>query len=264
VPELAPPPHVRSAFGADARLRHNRGGFGGVWSDGHIVLKRVDNVIETTVIAEVLESVGFDGVRIPSPVRSRDGEVVVDGWAASTHLTGRRLARGRWADRVRASRAICEALAHLERPAYFDDLDHIWAHGARIAWGAEDWTAPDAWKSVTEDLREGAGTFCPPRQLIHGDIAGNTMTAPGLPLGIVDFSPTWESTLWSECMVVTDGLLWFDAPDDTVDVLTDDRSGAMLCRTTLFRLVVHCLWFGATAPTDVETYRHVADLAMRL
>jgi hypothetical protein len=65
-------------------------------------------------------------------------------------------------------------------------------------------------------------------------------------------------------MVVTDGLLWFDAPNETVDVLADDAAGPMLCRTTLFRLVVHCLWLGTTPPADVETYRRVADLAVRL
>jgi len=264
VPELAPPAHVRSAFGVNARLRHNRGGFGGVWSDGQIVLKRVDNVTETTMMADVLESVQFDGVRIPMPVRTSSGDLIVDGWSASTHLSGRRLARGRWADRVLASRAICQALAQISRPTFFDTLDHMWARGARIAWGEEQWTAPQAWRSVAADLRAGAGDVNPPRQLIHGDVAGNTLTAATLPLGIVDFSPTWESALWSECMVVTDGLLWFDAPDKTVDVLADDNAGAMLCRTTLFRLVVHCLWFGTTPPTDVETYQRVADLAVRL
>ncbi len=261
---LAPPPHVRSAFGISSRLRHNPGGFGGVWSDGHAVVKRVDNFAETVAMAEVLESVQFNGVRVPMPIRAANDDLVVDGWAASTHLAGRRLARGRWADRVLASRAICEALAHVSRPAFFDTLDHMWARGACIAWGEVDWTPPATWAGVAANLREGAGSFNPPRQLIHGDIAGNTLSAPNLPLGIVDFSATWQSALWSECMVVTDGLLWFDAPNKTVDVLTDDHAGPMLCRTTLFRLVVHCLWFGDTPPTDVETYRRVADLAVRL
>jgi hypothetical protein len=215
-------------------------------------------------MAEVLESVHFEGVRIPMPVRTRAGALVVDGWSASTHLSGRRLVRGRWSDRVLASRAICEALAHISRPTFFDTLDHMWARGARIAWAEEDWLVPEEWKSVANDLRAGASDINPPRQLIHGDIAGNTLSAANLPLGIVDFSPTWESPLWSECMVVTDGLLWFNAPEKTIDVLTDDASGPMLCRTTLFRLVVHCLWLGTTPPTDLETYRRVADLAVSL
>jgi hypothetical protein len=264
VPELAPPLEVRAAFGVKARLRHNRGGFGGVWSDGHVVLKRVDNVTETTTMADVLESVHFEDVRVPMPVRADTGAVVVDGWAAWTHLNGRRLARGRWKDRIVASRAVCDALAQVPRPTFFDSLDHMWARGARIAWGDLEWTPPAAWQSLAADLREGAGSTCPPRQLIHGDIAGNTLSAANLPLGIVDFSPTWESPLWSECMIVTDGLLWFEAPENIVDLLSDNEAGAMLCRTTLFRLVVHCMWFGSTPPTDVDTYRRVADLAIRL
>jgi hypothetical protein len=65
-------------------------------------------------------------------------------------------------------------------------------------------------------------------------------------------------------MVVTDGLLWFNAPDNAVDALVDDEAGPMLCRTTLFRLVVHCSWFGATPPTDVDDYRRVTDLVISL
>ena len=264
MPHTAPPAHVRAAFAVSGAVRYHHGNFGGVWSDGAVVLKSVTNVTETTAMAELFEQLEVPGVRIPKPLRSLDGAFVVDGWAATTHLDGRRLSGGRWTDRVMASRALCRALEDVPRPTFFDTLDHMWARGARIAWGELDWTPPEQWKAVAADLREAAGSVSPPKQLIHGDIAGNILTAPHQPLGVVDFSPTWESALWSECMVVTDGLLWFNAPDDTVDALVDDEAGPMLCRTTLFRLVVHCLWFGATPPTDVDDYRRVTDLVISL
>jgi hypothetical protein len=231
-----------------------------VWSNGQVVLKQTDNLTEATELAQILEAVDFDNVRIPRPVRSGAGEVVVDGWTASTHLAGRRLARGRWADRVRASRAISKALVDLPRPRFFETTDHMWTRGARIAWGDEAWTPPKPWRALADQLREAAGVIDPPRQLIHGDITGNTLTGRGLDLGVVDFAPTWESALWSECMVITDGLLWFKAPSRSVDLLDSNDAGPMLCRTTLFRLVVHCLWLGATRPDDVEHYRPVVGL----
>lgn len=264
MPRIAPPPQVRSAFAVSGPLRYHHGNFGGVWSNGTMVLKQVHDVTETTTTAELLEHVEVAGVRLPTPVRATDGRFVVDGWCASTHLAGRRLSRGRWADRIAASRAISRACSSIERPAFFDTQDHMWARGARIAWGEDAWTPPAEWAELADRLRAGAGDFDPPRQLIHGDIAGNVISASGLPLGVVDFSPTWQSALWSDCMVVTDGLLWFAAPPRIVDYLDDDATGPILCRTTLFRLIVHCLWFGDTSPTDTDVYEPVVDLVTSL
>ena len=71
-----------------------------------------------------------DVVRVPQPLRSRDGGWAAYGWAAHRWLSGRTAEAG--ADPAafrRTVQAFHEAVAGLERPAFLDHRDDVWTCG---------------------------------------------------------------------------------------------------------------------------------------
>src|SRR5215217_311001 len=96
-----PPPRaeVVARFGASGRPEALPGGQGTAWRVGDVVLKPLDMSIEALRWqADVLRSATCEDVRVAVPLRSRDGELVVDGWTAWPLLAGAHAPR--WADIV--------------------------------------------------------------------------------------------------------------------------------------------------------------------
>ncbi|MFE3472434.1 hypothetical protein [Streptomyces sp. B27] len=75
-------------------------------------------------------------------------------------------------------------------------------------------------------------------QLVHGDLAGNVLFAPGREPAVIDFTPCWRPPLYAEAVVIVDGLLWYGLPPDLLAVGADGpRWRQMLIRAVIFRLV---------------------------
>jgi Ser/Thr protein kinase RdoA (MazF antagonist) len=144
--------------------------------------------------ADVLASLRPDGFRVAPPLRSRDGELVVEGWTAWPRLAGRH--EPRWAEIVAAGERFHRALAGVERPAWLDDRSDRWAHADRLAWAEVKYDAPD--------------------QLIHGDLTGNVLFEAGLPPAIIDLSVYWRPAAYASAIVVADALLFHGASPDAL------------------------------------------------
>jgi hypothetical protein len=52
-----------------------------------------------------------------------------------------------------------------------------------------------------------------PAQLVHADLGGNVLFAPGLAPAIIDFSPYWRPPGYAEAVAAVDAFLWFGAGD---------------------------------------------------
>lgn len=202
----APPGPVLTAFGArGASPQRLSGGAGRAWSAGGLVLKPVDDEAEATWAADVLSGLAEDGFRINRPVRSDSGRWVVDGWAAWGALAGRHDASGRWLDVLIAGERFTAALQGLERPAFLDSRTHAWAAADRMAWDeAPLLVIHDRFRPLVERLLEHVGPHDSPSQVIHGDLAGNVLLAPGHPPGIIDFTPYWRPAPFCSAVVVVD------------------------------------------------------------
>jgi uncharacterized protein (TIGR02569 family) len=81
---------VCAAFGVAAdELEMLGSGDGAVWRGGDVVLKPVPSPAEAAWVAQTLDTLRVEGVRLARPVRASDGRWVVAGWSACRHVTGR-------------------------------------------------------------------------------------------------------------------------------------------------------------------------------
>lgn len=132
-----PSESVLRSFGVGPEVRPLPGGQGNSWLAGNLVLK-LGGGPEHRWIGEVLEALNVEGIRLVSPVASRDGAPTVDGWAATRFEAGSvpDLSRpSSWAGVIEAGRAFHRAVARLPRPDFVDVRDDPWAIADRVAWG---------------------------------------------------------------------------------------------------------------------------------
>lgn len=208
--------------------------------------------------ADVLSSVVSDGFRVAAPLRSVQGELVVDGWTAWPFLAGTHAER--WADIVAVDERFHRALAEVPRPAQvLDARTSGWAQADRIAWGelaaGRHTDLPEVARLLAARRPIGA-----PNQLIHGDLGGNVLFADGLPPAVIDFSPYWRPAAYASTIVLADAVVWHGADVGLLAMVADGPEGAQLViRALLFRLLSE-----RDPPSAAATYRPAADYACRL
>ncbi|WP_158801163.1 aminoglycoside phosphotransferase [Streptomyces sp. NRRL S-37] len=250
-----PPPSVLKAFRLAGRPEPLEGGQGQSVRVGDVVLKPAGDGSDVEWTARLMDGLQDRGdFRVPRFLRSVSGGFVVEGWAATRFLTGEPGPAGRWDALVAAGRAFHEALRDEPRSDRLDVHRHPWAVADRVAWGeATVEVAAPIHRSVTrlQALREPVDARS---QLIHGDLTGNVLFAPGQAPAIIDFSPYWRPVAYADAIVVVDGLLHHGAGPHLVDSVVPGAEGAqMLLRALVFRLVARGVLAGrGGAPTEDE------------
>jgi uncharacterized protein (TIGR02569 family) len=205
--------------------------------------------------AATLERVVCDGFRLARQLRAADGSLVVDGWTATTFVSGRH-EPGRWADIIAAGERFHAALAPLRHPAFIDRRTNPWAVADRVAWGEERRDDAPHVARLTAALRP---VHAPP-QIIHGDLTGNVLFDDPLPPAIIDFSPYWRPTPYAAAIVVADALTWEGADETLLDAVAHiDDFPQYLLRALLFRIVTDAIVGGDTRP-----FASPVELACRL
>lgn len=256
-----PPDHVLDRFAAEGVLEPLAGGRGTSWRAGDLVLSPGHDESEAWIapiqapLAVRLDEESPRVLRLALPVPARDGNLTVDGWAATRFEPGTTPCRD-----LATLRATAHLLhAHLAsalpaRPGALDARTDQWAEGERAAYdpGLAREMAAERPEPGFADLvaRLVAGlddTDLGREQLVHADLAGNVLLdATGTPF-VIDFSPAWRSPLWAEAVCVLDAVLWSGAPADALD---DWRAGARrqaMLRAALFRVF-------SDQPCDVARY----------
>ena len=236
-----PPAHVLTGFGAVGTPTPLAGGTGGSWQVGSLVLKPLEgDEREIPWQAEVFASIEQDGFRVAAPLPD-----VVDGWTAAPYLEGRHEPR-RWRDIIAVGERLHAALAAVPRPgAIIDPRTNPWAVGDRVAWGELPYAGID-------DLLAALEPVDAPSQLIHGDLTGNVLFHDTLPPAIIDFAPYWRPTQYATAIIVTDAVLWEDAPSDVLD----EAHPQYLLRALIFR--------GVTSIEAGTDWRPTFELARRI
>ncbi len=239
-PRGAPPDGVLAAFGIPGAAAHRLpGGAGSTWSAGGLVLKPVDDAVEAAWVADVLADLVEDGFRVNRPVGSGTGTWVVDGWAAWTRLEGEHGTSGRWDDVLRVGERLSAALRGVPRPAFLDSRTHAWAVGDRIAWGEHPLVvAHEVLRPLAERLAALVRPELLPGQVVHGDLAGNVLFAPGLAPGVIDFTPYWRPARFCQAIVAVDAVLWHRAPAGLLTTVPGgEHRTSLLARAGLYRLI---------------------------
>jgi uncharacterized protein (TIGR02569 family) len=269
VPATGVPPAVLDAFELPAAGQALAGGEGRSYLHGSAVLKPVDNPAETVWAARLLASVHEEGFRLPRPLRARDGRWVVDGWAAAERVAGETGPAGRWEEVLAAGRNFHAGLEQVPRPELLDQRTHRWAVGDRVAWNEQSVDVPSPAAEYLARLQRLVRPVAAPSQLIHGDLSGNVLFAPGLPPAIIDFSPFWRPARYADAIVVADGLLWFGAGPELVTAVSRDVPdfGQLLARAVIFRLIAlteKVREVGLACLSELEEFRPVIDIVEHL
>ncbi|MEV0698538.1 TIGR02569 family protein [Saccharopolyspora sp. NPDC050389] len=235
-----PPPHVRAAFGA--RVEEPEPLDGAVaWRCGEIVLKPAANTAEAAWVAQTLDLLDPDEVRVSRPVRSTDGRWVVSGWSASRNLAGQ--AEPRHDDVVAMSLRLHSASRFLARPRFLQARQDIYALADRMAWGEEEYVLPQEKGGRLYDVLAGSRREVELRpQVVHGDLFGNVLFTEDAAPGIIDFNPYWRPAEWAAAVAVIDALAWGGADPAIVERWSHlSEWPQALLRALLFRLAVHAL-----------------------
>jgi uncharacterized protein (TIGR02569 family) len=236
---------VLDAFGLTGDPVVLPGGEGRSIRVGDAVLKPADPDRETTDwLADIMASLPEDGFRVARPLRTADGAWSHSGWSASRHLAGTEpdhAVAPRWPEIIAAGRAFHRALAGVPRPGFLDRRSSWWATGDKVAWGEEEPDLLPGFRVPYDALASLLGP--PPRdrsQLIHGDLTGNVLFAPGLAPAVIDFSPYWRPPAFGEAVVVGDALIRHAAGGDLLARPAHDRGPTFVryvARAVVYRLV---------------------------
>ncbi|MEU4690164.1 TIGR02569 family protein [Actinoplanes sp. NPDC023714] len=230
-----PSPAVLRAFGAGGPARRLTGGQGSSWAAGEVVLKPDGGGLHEW-LGEAFAGVACEGFRLAAPVRARDGAWSVRGWSATRRVRGAApdySAAPTWPEILAAGRAFHRAVAHLGRPAFLDTRRDWWAEADRAAWAERTVRFVPEFAALARRL-EGALLPLGPSQLVHADLTGNVLFAPGLPPAIIDISPYWRPPPYADGVVVADALCWHDAPSSLAEAA--GVPVAAVARALLFRM----------------------------
>ena len=236
------PPSARelAAFGLQGQTpRLLDGGQGRAWSAGNLVLKPVDDEVEAAWSADVLSTVTDSGCRIARPVASSTGEWVAAGWSAWEQLAGEHNTADRWPEVLDVGQQLNTALREVARPAFLDLRTHAWAEADRVAWDeAPVFLTNEELRPLAERLTAHLRPEASQSQVIHGDLTGNVLFAPGLPPAVIDFTPYWRPPAFTLAIVAVDAVLWHGAAPQLLDAVPGAAGQtSLLARAALRRLV---------------------------
>jgi len=241
---VQPPASVLDAFGAVAEPQPLAGGEGRSWRCGDLVLKPLGSSMSPQELewqGAVLGAAREDGFRVPQLRRACDGTALVDGWCAWEYVEGRHEER-RWADVIAVGERFHAALEGVSRPALIGARTDHWAVGDRVAWGE----LPAERFAHVKHLPRLLGALRPvdaPSQLVHGDLTGNVLFAPGLAPAVIDFSPYWRPPAFASAVVVGDALAWEGADESLLVAVGHIASfPQFLLRALIYRIVVDALF----------------------
>jgi uncharacterized protein (TIGR02569 family) len=233
---------VLAAFGVTGVPAPLAGGTGRSWRVGTLVLKPLACAeSEIAWQAELLSSIEQDGFRVAAPLPD-----VVEGWTAAPFLEGRH-EPARWRDIIAAGKRFHAALTGVPRPdAIIDARTNPWAIGDRVAWGERPYDGIDDVLAALEPIDA-------PSQLVHGDLTGNVLFHDDLPPAIIDFAPYWRPAEFATAIIVTDAVLWEDAPEE----LLGEAQPQFLLRALIYRAVT-------SLEFEHDSWRPTLDLARRI
>lgn len=251
------PAKVLRAFGVDSPLPLS-GGQRTSWRAGDLVLKPEGGPTYEW-LAHELSNLQPEGIRIAAPVPTVDGEWVCDGWSAKVWLKGSHpdfRQPSTWSDIIHAGRAFHRMVRHLPRPDSLAARTGPWATGDRVAWGDQPSDLPHEFAEVACSLRHASRPLGP-SQIVHGDLTGNVLFAPGAPPAVIDISPYWRPPEYAEGVVMADALCLHGASASLLEQV--GVSVTAVARALLFRLVTtnELLLAGlATVDLDAEAERY--------
>ena len=257
---MRPGPEVLASFGASADPVSLPGGEGTAWRAGEVVLKPAGDPRVARWTADLYHELAIrrdPGFRVPRPLRTVAGDGAAGDWVAQDPLAGAWVAwqwlpgepaswagvSPLWPRLIAASRAFHAALAGRPAPPWLGRDGSQWTTGDQVAWGERDpgsvlAAAPAPLAGQLRSLLAALRPVRLPAQLIHGDLGGNVLFAPGQPPAVIDFSPYWRPAGLALAVAAVDALTWSGADPAILGDLADQPElDQLLARAHVGRLV---------------------------
>jgi uncharacterized protein (TIGR02569 family) len=257
---MRPGPEVLASFGASTDPVSLPGGEGTAWRAGEVVLKPAGDPQVARWTADLYHELAIrrdPGFRVPRPLRTGAGDGGVGNWVAQDPLAGAWVAwqwlpgepaswagvSPLWPRLIAASRAFHAALAGRPAPPWLGRDGSQWTTGDQVAWGERDpgsvlAAAPAPLAGQLRSLLAALRPVRLPAQLIHGDLGGNVLFAPGQPPAVIDFSPYWRPAGLALAVAAVDALTWSGADPAILGDLADQPElDQLLARAHVGRLV---------------------------
>ncbi|WP_433021435.1 TIGR02569 family protein [Kribbella sp. CA-294648] len=262
-----PPAVVIEAFAITGEPVLLRGGRGGTWRAGSVILKLVDFADETNWRADILDALpDSEHFRIARPVRTVDGAWIAEGWEACRVVDGATDV-SRPDDVLRAGIDFHRAIASVPRPDFLDVRQDPWSTGDRAAWEEIPFQLDPAADPLTQPLSRARRPVDLPSQAVHGDLPGNVLFAAGMPPAIIDWPVYWRPPTWALAIAVVDALCWYDATPDLAERWAYLPAwGQMLVRALMYRIATDEAASGPSCWTTsrLNAYQPTVDLAVMI
>jgi uncharacterized protein (TIGR02569 family) len=237
---MAPSSATRAAYRVTEEPVLLRGGFSQTaWRAGDVVLKKIGHDDEHAWLCEVYDAwPASDVVRVPMPLRTADGAWSHDGWGAHTWLPGHPAGPEADSHWFRATADAFHAItATLDPPAFVATRDDAWSHGDRVAWEG----AAPVGSAATLELLSAAepllGPIDQPVQVVHGDLAGNVLRAPGRAPAVIDWPPYIRPAGWALAVAAMDAVRFGGADVALLDRWSDiEEWDQLLLRALIYRV----------------------------
>jgi uncharacterized protein (TIGR02569 family) len=257
---MRPGPEVLASFSASADPVSLPGGEGTAWRAGEMVLKPAGDPQVARWTADLYRDLAIrrdPGFLVPRPLRTVAGDGGIGDWVAQDPLAGAWVAwewlpgepaswagvSPLWPRLIAASRAFHAALAGRPAPPWLGRDGSQWTVGDQVAWGERDpgsvlAAAPAPLAGQLRSLLAALRPVRLPAQLIHGDLGGNVLFAPGQPPAVIDFSPYWRPAGLALAVAAVDALTWSGADPAILGALADQPDlDQLLARAHVGRLV---------------------------
>ncbi len=245
---MSVPSSVVEAWSLDGAVEPLDGGQGTSVRVGDLVLKPQPDEALVIWQAQMCDRVTTSDFRLPAPVRSGDGRLVVEGWFATKFVTGHPVPEAdgtvaSWNAVLACSRAFHAAVADESRPVLLDARTDLWATADSFAWNEGD---PHAIGQQSRELLRGMRELVLDEgltpQVVHGDLSGNVLFSEGHRPAVIDLSPYWRPASYADAIVVVDALLWWHAEPALVEVarpatMSPAQWRSLLARALVFRLL---------------------------
>lgn len=250
-----PSPEVLDRFAVPDDVERLPGGQGGTVRAGDLALSPDRDPALQSWLSPVQARLAYEldlapgrrPLRLAMPVPARDGEWVVQGWAATRFepdaeachdldvaLAAGRLLHAHLASAVPA-RPDGAPLPALSLPPASGASR--WDRAEAVAF-APAAALPDLLPATLADLAPlMTDVSLGPDQLVHRDLASNVLLdARGSAL-VIDLAPTWRPALWADAICVLDSVTWLGAPAAALRGWRSGRARQAMLRALVFRVL---------------------------
>ena len=209
---IAPPTQaIANAFGSKEIPVLLKGGQGTTYRAGNNILKPSEGTEIQKWTAEAYQSLPESSeVRFPRPIKSINETWIYDGYIALSFVEGEHV-KGHYTEKLSASIAFHKLLKGIPKPDFVGLGNNSWSVGDLVAWDNQEFKYDQEFMDLYNQIKPHLKKLNLPAQLVHGDLSGNFLVHPSLPVAIIDYSHAWAPNGFAEGIMLADVIAWENA-----------------------------------------------------